>query len=74
LDEIQPDDEERRHKRYADGGSVRDCVHVPGHQLKRKTSAEEESGDNNKAAKIPVPSIYEMIPQQGYQQDERCDY
>jgi hypothetical protein len=73
LDEVHPDEEERRHKRNADGGSVRDCVHVPGYQLKRKTRAEEESASKNKATTIPVPSICKMVPQQGYQQDERCD-
>jgi hypothetical protein len=30
LDEVHRDEEERRHKRNAAGGQVRDSVHVPG--------------------------------------------
>jgi hypothetical protein len=56
LDEVPPGEEERRRKRNADRDSVRDCVHVPGYELIRKTNAEEESADNNKGATMPVPS------------------
>src|ERR1041385_7093927 len=52
--------------------AVGDCVPVPGYQLVCKSNAEEEGAEHNKGAGRPVPSINEMVPQQGYQQDECC--
>src|SRR5262249_46508072 len=54
------------------GGSVRPCIHVPGYELIRQTSAKEESANNNKRANPPVP-VPTTIAQHWNHQDECCD-
>src|SRR6185369_7568897 len=60
-------DERNRH-----GRPVGDCVAVPGHELIRKTNAEEESAEKNKRSRRPVPPIDESARDQGYQQKNHC--
>ena len=76
LDEVPPDEDERRHERNADGDSVDGRAQVPDDHLTRQTDAEEESADSadkKKDADIPVPSTCKKAPQQGDRQDERCE-
>ena len=58
LDEVPPDEDERRHERNADGDSVDGRAEVPDDHLTRQTHAEEERADRadkEKDADIPVP-------------------
>src|SRR4051812_16893891 len=74
LDEVSPDEDERRHKRNADGSSVHRRAYLPDDHLKRQTDAEEESGhtaDKKKHVDIPVPSTDKQAASQGYRQQER---